>query len=149
MAFGYNALADWVAGLTIAGVTVRSTTSIPEAVHPQQCPLLAPDPVGFIADLSVERLSGRVSTARAYSVSYVAAWNLYAAPVAEGVSLFSGYRALLTSIAAIHAAVMASETPTGAYDIRPYGTPFVGPMRDETGVVYHGARLLFLVTEFN
>jgi hypothetical protein len=149
MAFGYNALADWVAGLSITGVTVRSTSNIPEAVLPQQCPLLAPDPVGFVSDMSVERLTGRIGTARAYSVSYVATWILYAAPVAEGISLFTGYRALLTSLAAVHAAIMANETPTGAYDIRPYGTPSVGPMRDETGAGFHGARIQFLVNEFN
>jgi hypothetical protein len=149
MAFGYNSVADWIAGLSIAGVTVRSTNAIPEAVQPMRAPMLAPDPVNFVSDVTVERLSGRVLTARAYSVEYVLSYILYYAPVAEGVSLFTGYRGMLTAVAAIQAAIMANETPTGAYDIRPYGTPTVGPVQDETGVTYHGARLSFWVQEFN
>lgn len=149
MAFAYNAVADWIAGLTVTGLTIRSTDALPEAVQPMQAPLLAPDPVGFVSEISVARLSGRVLTARAYSVEYVLSYILYYAPVAAGVSLFTGYRGMLTTLSAIHAAIMANETPTGAYDIRPYGTPSVGPVQDESGNVYHGARLAFLVNEFN
>lgn len=149
MAFAYNAVADWIAGLTITGVTVKSTNAIPESVQPMQAPLLAPDPVGFVGEMAVTRLSGRVGTARAYQVEYVLTYILYYAPVAAGVSLFTGYRGMLDKLSAIDVAIMANETPSGAYDIRPYGTPAVGPVQDETGTVYHGARIAFLVQEFN
>jgi hypothetical protein len=95
------------------------------------------------------RLSGRVGTARSYQLQYTLSYRLYYSPVAEGVSLFSGYHDMIDKWSTVLTTILANDTPTGAYDIRPTGTPIFGPIQDQTGNVFHGCQFDLLVTEFN
>lgn len=149
MAASIGTVTAWIAGLTFTGIGVRDITAIPEVVHPQQCPLLAPDPAGFVSGVSHARLSLRVNTARSYSLTYTLHYVLFFGTAGEGVSLYSRYAGMAAAWGVVVTTILASETPNGAYDIRPTGTPTFGPVRDDTGTVFHGCKFDLLVTEFN
>lgn len=153
MAGNVNWVADWIKSLDwrimMPSLNVVSTDAIPETVHAQDCPMLAPQPGNFVSDVTYERLSGRHIDGRRAKLSYTLTYVYYHAPVAEGVSLFEGYRAALDAWSEIVTMLVENEDPTGAYDIRPTGTPAFGPVTDGAGNVFHGFRLALAVIEFS
>lgn len=152
MAGNINFVADWLKGLNwhavMPALNVVSTDNIPETVHAQDCPMLAPQPANFVSNVIYERLSGRHVDGRRAKLSYTLNYVYYHAPVAEGVSLFEGYRTALDAWSDIVTMFMENEDPTGAYDILPVGTPVFGPVTDGAGNVFHGFRMALSVIEF-
>lgn len=147
-------VATWIAGLTITGMhKTCDLTNLLEAVQPQHCPLLMPDVnAPFMTDLRVERKSGRVADGRLFQVTYRLHYILFHAPVAaSGTSLFTAYSAMATQWSQIVTAIATNETPNGAYDIMPVGSPSFGVVNDlaDPPVGFHGARFVLSVTEFD
>ena len=146
-----STVATWIAGLTITGVTIKDLSGIPEVIYPQDCPLLVPDVnAPYLQDVQYERLSFRTAAAgRANRLDYSLNYVYYHAPVLEGVDLFEHYEALADAWSAIMTVIVADETPSGAYDIRPAGTPYFGLVRATDETPFHGCRFQLNVIEFS
>ncbi len=148
----FNALADWVDGLTFDGIKTRSLRTVQQMVNPQDCPLLMPelnDP-DYITDMEFERLSFRHAVdGRRRKLVYRAHYALYYRPVALGVTLFEFFPGMVDAVTEVINTIVSNETPDGAHDIRPDGMVKFGAVTDIEGTLFHGARLRFLVTEFS
>ena len=146
-----NAVATWLTTLSVPGLTIRDAHNIPEAVQPQDVPLLAPatdEP--FMTGITLKRISFKDSTnGRRFQCDYQLHYTLFGFAANEGVTLFEKYADMLDLYSAAITVFAANDTPTNAWDIRPTGTPHFGLITDIAGTPYHGARLILSVTEFD
>lgn len=154
MAGNLRQVAEWLSYLTPMSqeksITIRDLAGIPEVVEPQACPLVSPDPDGFCSDVTFERLTFRAGVAgRKYKLDYLLHYLLFAAPATDGLTLFDTYADLANAWSAVITEIIENETPDGAYDVRPDGTPAFGPVLDPSGQLFHGARFTLRVTEFH
>jgi hypothetical protein len=141
-------IAASIAGLTIAGVTIKDLDEIPTSVGTRESVLT---PAGnFISDFSMERDSfGGGSTAK-MTVEYILTYRFFYAPV-------GGHRnptiewipGLVSKVSAIWDAFLEIDTLAGCVDIVPL--PISGLERtvlDAADAEYYGCDLSFRVTEF-
>ncbi len=143
-------LATWVAGLTMTGVTKKyDLSNIPDAMQPMDVPALLPD-VPYMSNMQFTRLSYRVATVgRSKELQYDIGYVLFYAPVAQGVTLFEQYAGMADLWGVVLNAFISNETPNGAYDIYPTGTPLFGVLADAAGTPYFAVRFTLHVQEFS
>lgn len=144
-----TALATWVAGLTFTGVTAKDLSGVPDAVNPQDCPLLVPASK-YATDVAFTRLTWRdAAGGRSVELTYRVHYWLYYAPVLEGISYTANLAGALDAWRTVLNAVISNETPTGAaYDIRPAGDVNFGVVADPAGTRFWGCEVVFDVQEF-
>ena len=141
-------LATWLAGLSFTGVKAVDLSHIPDAINPQDCPLLVP--AGrYATNVAFTRLTLRDSVGgRQVMLTYTVHYRLYAGAVQEGVSYTERLAGALDAWGAVINTVIANETPSGAYDIRPAGDVNFGILNDPAGTPYWGCEVAFDVQEF-
>jgi hypothetical protein len=146
-----SAVAGWIAQRTVTGLTIQNLDNLPEAVNPQDCPMLVPDlDAPFVTDFSVTRLSFRDSTyGRNLQIRYTLHYTLFYALVSEGVSLFEQYHGMVDMWSAVVTELVkgTNETPTSAYDFTVNSLDRVGAVADPIGAQFHGAKFTVSVIE--
>lgn len=137
-----------IAALTISGVTIKSSASIPESAM-MLCPILFPKPDGFVTDMEFTRESQGGNGTALMNLSYTLNYVYCHAPIGSGVGgIFTTYGPLITNLALILEKIFASDTLTGAVDITLSGVTNIGPVVDPAGNAYHGVEIALRVLEF-
>jgi hypothetical protein len=146
MAIAVATVAASIDGLTISGVTIRDLDEIPEKVEPRDCPVLYPNPDGFMSGVELEVDSFGSASAKKtirYRLNYV----FLHSPVGGERGLFAKAPDMVAKVCAILDAVIANDAISGCVDIQPGDVTEFGPVADPSGNVFHGCRLAFAVTE--
>ena len=147
MGLSADTIAASIAALSISGVTTKGLTTLPSAIDPRECPVLAPsvnDPP-FMTGLNVTRDSfGGLKT-----ISYTQNWKLYAAPVGQGRGLLDLYPTLVTKALAVLDALIANDALSGSIDVNPEDVPQFGGISDPSGNWFHGAVFSIRCVEFS
>lgn len=151
MAGQVAAVAQHIAGLTIAGLNHNyGLDAIHKAIIPTECPILQPDPEAFMAGLSFQRVTFRSSSPPSVELRYELHYDLFYKAVLESEQWFEFYGDLIPVAMAVLTAIIGAPNPVsdkGKMDLRPFGTPAFGPVRDFTGAVFHGVKFVFEVFE--
>lgn len=147
MALAGATVAASIAGLTVSGVTMKGLGAIPESADIRECPMLYPNPDGFISgfDLAIDSFG---STAGKKTATYKLNYVFLHSKAGTGRGLFDEYADMVAKALAILDAVIANDAITGCVDIQPQDVLNFGPVSDPSGVLFHGAHLVFTVTEF-
>lgn len=139
-------VADSIAGLTVAGVTLKDIDQIPDSVT-RLCPIFFPQPNDFVTGLSFTRQSfGSMGTAKMdcnYTLNYV----YLHCEVGEGRSAFAPYAGIITKLELILETILNNDTITGAVDITPATVGNIGVLTSPSGEDYWGLLISLSVTE--
>ena len=146
MALQIAAVANSIAALSVAGVTLKDIDEVPAGVD-KRAPTILPLP-DFITNFEVERDSfGGGGALR--TVSYVLNYRFCLEPVGQGRSKTIEYFSeLVAKVALFFDAIMAIDTLTGAVDIEPAGVTNMGIVNDPSDNVFSGCDLAVRITEF-
>lgn len=128
-------------------LTIKNIDAIPEAVNPQDCPVLAPRAAGFVTDFVMTR--DTMGADAAYkTVTYTLTYTFYYVPTLQGAGLFEKYDEMVTASAAVLLALSTNTYLSGTTDIYPNGIPQFGPVQDATGAQFHGCEISVRVTQY-
>jgi len=148
MALAFATITDSIAGISVSGVTIKDIDEIPESVLPRDCPIMYPEPDGFISGLTYTRDStGGGSTALA-TVTYNMTYAFLYTSVGAGRGLFDIYDDMLTKVGLIIDAIIISDGITGVVDLTIGDAIQFGAVPDPAGNMFIGTRLVFGITEF-
>jgi len=148
MALAFATITDSIAGISVSGVTIKDIDEIPESVLVRDCPIMYPEPDGFISGLTYTRDStGPGSTALA-TVTYNMTYAFLYTPVGAGRGLFDIYDDMLTKVGLIIDAIIISDGITGVVDLTIGDAIQFGAVPDPAGNMFIGTRLIFAIMEF-
>lgn len=156
MAFEIDTVATAIAGLTIAGVygggsknvTIKDLTAVPEAVDARQCPVLFPNPVGFVTSIAVNYDSFGPGVSAKITVTYEMNYLLAFEKIGQGRGLFDLEQEFVKTLKAILTAFITNDSLNGAVEIHLTEVGNFGPVTDPAGNTFHGCELKLAVIEF-
>jgi hypothetical protein len=147
MALAVETIATSMSQLSVSGLTIRDIDELQGEFFPRDCPVLIPEPAGFMTDLTVERQSVGVGTAADKDVTYALHYTLLYAQIGEGRLGLELYDEMVDMAAALIDAIMAADDLTGAIDVTPSAYGF-GPVTDPAGKMFVGCRVDLHVLEY-
>ena len=138
------AVATWLAGLSVTGLTIKDLDAIKENMQVGDWPCLVPHPVNYLTGLGVVRDSfGRGQDVLTYTLNY----RLYFRPVTGVVKFFGQYDELIDMVVLVINKIQDTKILSSIEDITP-GISAVGGVEDAAGNVYHGCDFTFAIREF-
>ena len=147
MTLAIATIADSISDLDVNGVRILDMDQIKAGVNERDCPVLFPEPLGFISDFTVERDSQGIPSQARKTARYNLNYTFCYAPVGTGREL-EKYGDMVEKVFAILDEVILHDTITGLVDIEPDAVIEFGPVPDPAGNQFLGCRLRFRVMEF-
>lgn len=144
---------DKISQLEIAGVRVRDVDEIRAAVTERDCPILIPEPLNFLSNITIVRDSYGPAATAMKTITYQLGYTFLYAPVGAGREL-ERYWDMVKKAALILDAFIADDDMTSgtsfdeAVDITPVSVVEFGPVPDPAGNQFIGCRFQFQVIEF-
>lgn len=142
MALVTSAIATEVAALSVTGLTIKDTTSIPQQVQPRDCPLLFPDPDQFVGASSVARRTFGGPAGAYWEEVLPLTWRYFHTETGAGRGIKDFFQAMLAKRDAIVTALMEGAYTTSGADIRGIGITQFGQVTDPSDAKFFG----FLIT---
>ena len=112
-----STVADSIAGLTISGVTIKDIDQIPDTAR-MLCPLLIPDPNGFVTDISVSFETYGSNGGAKINTNYTLNYMFLFCEVGSGLGTYAAYSGLITKLSAILVAINSNDSISGAVDVK-------------------------------
>ena len=141
-------VATAIAGLSVSGVTLKDISTIPESVTQRNCPVLFPDPSGFVTGLTIERQSLAPDASAAKDVKYTLNYVYLHCEVGSVRYITDAIDTMVDKTVLILNAIANNSTVTGAVDIVPSMSGEFGQMEDAAGNLFFGCKITIEVLEF-
>jgi len=148
MTLSTTTITNSIAALSITGVTIKDIDEIPEGVLERQCPILYPEPDGFIRNLVVAPMAFGTAGSGPFDVDYDITYTFLYKPLGTSRALLSTYPTMLALALTIVDKIIVSDLVTGAVTLEFAGFEDFGMANDITGTPFIGTRMLFHVKEF-
>ena len=148
MALAFATICDSIAGISVSGVTIKDINEIPESVTVRDCPIMYPEPDGFISGLTYTRDSTGSGSVALATVNYNMTYAFLYTSVGSGRGLFDVYDDMLTKVGLIIDAIIISDGITGVVDLTIGDAIQFGAVPDPAGNMFIGTRLVFQIVEF-
>jgi hypothetical protein len=141
-------IADSIAALSISGVTIKDLDEIPEKVESRDCPILYPEPDGFISGFGMDVQSFGPGSVAAIDVTYNLRYTFLHSSLGTGRGLFDVYSDMVAKVVLILNAVLTNDAITGLQDFRVAEITNFGPVTDPAAsMTFHGTQFVFRVME--
>lgn len=141
----FATVANSIAALSITDVTVQDTHEITDTIG-LDTHILAPNPAGFISELSISYDELSQQKCR---LEYTLNYRYYHCKLAGGLGgLFATYSGLVTTAANILLAFASDVTLTGAMNNTTPVISDIGPVTDPAGNGYHGFDVSIHILQF-
>ena len=141
-------VATAIAGLSVSGVTLKDISSIPEQVDQRQCPILFPDPAGFVTGLTVARVTQGLDSTAAKDVNYTLNYIYLHCEVGTVRYLTDAIDTMVDKVVLVLNAITDNSTVNGAVDLVPSMAGEFGQIEGPAGNVFFGCRISIAVLEF-
>jgi len=148
MGLAFTTITNSIAAIAVTGVTIKDIDEIPESVLPRMCPIMYPEPDGFISGFTYERNSTGPGSVALATVNYNMTYAFLYTPVGSGRGLFDVYDDMVSKVGAILDKIIVSDAITGVVDLTIAEAFQFGAVPDPTGNMFIGTRLVFQVIEF-
>lgn len=135
-----------IANLTITGVNVKDITTLPE--NPDlKLPVLFPNPDDPVSDIEPEFVTFGSNGSAKIDMKYTLNYLYLHTKLGSGGGLAAVLPGLLTNIALIMEKILASDTLSGAVDLKLAALPAIRVIEGPNGSQYHGCSFSFRVLE--
>ena len=143
MALSITTVTNSIAALSVTGVTIKDIDEIPTSVDAYDCPILYPEPVDFVTNLTVTAASFQGK----YDVEYDLTYTFLYAQIGEGGGLFDHYSGFVAKVCLILDRILLSLNITGSVTLEWNGAVNFGPVYDPVMNVFHGCNIVLHVLE--
>ena len=148
MALAITTVTNSIAALSVTGLTIKDIDEIPYSVTDRECPMLYPEPLNFISDITVERVTTGTAGSGYFDVFYTLRYAfLYQAVGADRGSL-TNYQGMVQLWEDLIDRLILSDNVTGCEDLQVAGSVSFGAIPDPSGNMFMGSELLIRVHEF-
>jgi hypothetical protein len=113
----------------------------------RDCPILFPQPKGFMSDPKVEYETFGLATAPKKTIDYNLTWTYCHTQIVQGRSILDVYADLVDSVCKIIDVLVEQDTNMG-YDVKFGGLSDLGPVGDPNGNFFHGCTFTMHVSEY-
>jgi len=148
MSLSTTTITNSIAALSITGLTIKDIDEVPESVTLRDCPVLYPEPDGFLRNVTVEPMAFGTAGSGPFDVDYDMAYTFLYKPVGVSRALLSVYPAMLAMALLIVDKIIVSDLVTGGVTLEFAGFEDFGLANDVSGNPFFGTRMLFHVKEF-
>jgi len=148
MALAITTVTNSIAALSVTGLTIKDIDEIPYSVTDRQCPILYPEPLNFISDITVERATTGTAGSGYFDVFYTLRYAFLYQQAGAGRGTLTLYSSMVQLFEDLVDKMIISDNITGCVDIQVAGSVTFGPIPDPAGNMFIGAELLFRVHEF-
>lgn len=148
MALKFSLIADSIASISVSGVTIKDIDEIPESVSARDCPIMYPEPDGFISGLTYTRDSTGPGLVAQATVTYNMTYAFLYKPVGIGRGLFVVYNDMMTKFGLIVDAIIISDVLNHVMDLTIGDVIQFGAVPDPAGNMFIGTRLVLKISEF-
>lgn len=146
MTLAIATLCNSIAGISVTGLTVKDIDEIKEEFLPRDCPVLYPEPVDFVTNLTADRAAFGVGSGSRWNVEYDLKYTLLYAPIGSGRGM-EMISPTVTLAFAIVDAILALSTLSGAVLVTFGGLSMPGPMGDPAGTGFFGVQITLHVLD--
>jgi hypothetical protein len=140
-------VADSISKIVIKGITVKDIDEIPQAAS-LACPLLIPNPNGYVSDINVEFQSFGSNTGAKIDMDYTLNYIYLHSEAGSGLGQYSIYSGLISKLSTIIVAILSNDAITGLVDMQLNGIGNIGVIEDPSGNQFWGVMFSLRVKEF-
>ena len=141
-------VATAIAGLTVTPATIKDISAIPEEVTDRLCPIMFPDPAGFVSGLSVSRETFGADSAASKNVEYTLNYIYLHCESGAVRYITEAIDKMVDNAVIILNAIANNSTVDGAVDITPRISGEFGQLTDPAGNSFFGCRITVNVLEY-
>jgi hypothetical protein len=147
MALQMTNIARAIAALDIAGLAIKDLDNIP-ADCTNLCPILIPEPLGYVSGFSVTWDSQGGHGVQLMTVQYDLRYTLLYTSIGAGRTGLDYYGQMVEKVSILLDEILVNDDLTGTIDFLPVEVTEAGPVPDPAGNLFLGCRLVFHVKEF-
>ena len=141
-------IADSISKLSVTGVTIKDLNEIPESADPADCPMVYPNPEGFLSNFELERMSMSSGASNDWDVRYSLTYRFLHSEIGGGLGLFDVYDDMVDKVMDFVDKMLVSDSVTGSVDLEVEDITQFGPVSDPSGNMFHGCDIVFRILEF-
>jgi len=148
MTLSISTVTNSIAALSVSGITIKDIDEIPSKVDASDCPILYPEPLNFLSNVSVTPAAFGTGGSGPFDVDYDITYAFLYAKVGSGGELLDHYKGMVDKVCLIIDKIIISDAITGAVELSFNGTVDFAAIQDPAGYLFHGCHLTFHVKEF-
>jgi hypothetical protein len=148
MALDSAAIATGIAAMTVAGITIRDVTAIPEQVQARDCPILFPDASKFVVGGNGEPANGPATFGvpgdRLWQFNRTFSWLYLHSAVGSKRGILDHYSGMCTNCDAILTAIAELDlysSDNSEIDVMSIQVGQFGTVQDPAGAMFFGFSL--------
>ena len=141
-------IADSISKLSVTGVTILNLDKIKDTVLNAECPIVYPNPDGFVSAFEVERAAISEGATSVWDIRYVLTYRFLHSEIGMGLGLLDKYGGMVDKVMDFVDKILISDTVTGAVDLELDDITSFGPVSDPSGRMFHGCDIALRILEF-
>ena len=141
-------VADSISKLSVSGVTIKDLNEIPESANAFDCPMVYPNPDGFVSAFEVERMAASSGASNVWDIHYTLTYRFLHSELGQGLGLFDVYDDMVDKVMDFVDKMLISDAVTGAVDLEVEEISTFGPVSDPSGNMFHGCDIMLRILEF-
>jgi len=140
-------IAGSISALAVTGVDIKDIDEIPDSVDTNDCPMVFPNPDGFVSNFEVERMAMSAGTSNVWDIYYTLTYRFLHSEIGMGLGLFDVYEDMVDKVMDFVDKMLVSDSVTGAVDLTVDDITTFGPVSDPSGKMFHGCDIAFRILE--
>jgi hypothetical protein len=141
-------IADSISKLSVTGVTIKDLDQIPDSVNNGDCPMVIPNPDGFMSSPELERAAMSSGTSSVWDIRYTITYRFLHSEIGLGMGLLDKYHLMVDKVMDFVDKILISDSVTGLVDLELEDISSFGPVSDPSGKMFHGCDIMLRVLEF-
>jgi len=147
MTLSINTITDSIAALVVTDVTIKDVDQIPDSIDTNDCPMVFPNPDGFLSGLDLERMAMSSGASNVWNITYTLTYRFCHSEIGMGLGLFDVYDDMVDKVQDFVDKMLVSDALTGAVDIEVEDISTFGPVSDPSGKMFHGCDIALKILE--
>ena len=137
-----------ISNLSVSGVAIKDIHEIPEEITGRLCPVLFPDPAGFVTGITITRESYGLDADAKKDVRYTLNYVYLHCEDGAVRYIADAVDAMVDKVVLILNAIADNSSVSGSVDIVPSMSGEFGQVEDPAGNMFFGCKISVAVQEF-
>lgn len=143
----YATVPTALAALSSSDITIKDVDKIPVQGVELLCPIMFPDPSGWIDGVSTTRETMGVGGTGKYDLTYNLHYIFLYSPAGGNISDLDNYNGMISKLGTISSLIMNNDQ-LGVDDVTIESVSALGYIEGPDGIVFNGCRITLNVLEF-
>lgn len=144
----FTAVPTALAALGTSDFQIKDIDKIPSGGLEMLCPILFPDPGGWLSGVNIVRESMGIGGMGQYDLNFSLNYVYLHSPAGGNISDFDNFNAMITNVGRICTVIANNDTMGSVADVTLENVSEPGFIEAPDGVVFHGLRITMRVLQF-